>query len=58
MHNTRNMSRIKTLGEHLLKVKGFMLQRKKGTRISDDESRDEGLYNEIKACNMTSGSQA
>ena len=28
MHNARNMSRIKTLGEHLLKLKGVKLQRK------------------------------
>ena len=28
MHNARNMSRIKTLREHLLKVKGVRLQRK------------------------------
>ena len=25
MHNTRNMSRVKTLKEHLLKVKGVKL---------------------------------
>ena len=56
MHNARNMSRIKTLGEFLLKVKGVKLQRKNDTRLSDDESRYEGLYNELKACNPASGS--
>ena len=43
------MRRIKTLRECLLKVKGVKLQRKKGTRLSDDESKDEGLYNKLKA---------
>ena len=47
MHNARNMSKIKTLRECLLKVKGVKLQRKNDTRISDDERKDEGLYNEI-----------
>ena len=47
MHNARNMSRIKTLGECLLKVKGFKSQRKNDTRLSDDESKYEGLYNEL-----------
>ena len=42
MHNARNMSKIKTLGEHLLKVKGVKLQRQNDTRLSDDESKDEG----------------
>ena len=49
MHNARNMSKIKTLGECLLKVKGVKLQRKNDTRISDDENKDEGLYKEVKA---------
>ena len=49
MHHARNMRRIKTLGERLLKVKGVKLQRKNDTRLSDDEKKDEGLYNEIKA---------
>ena len=49
MHNARNMSRIKTLREHLLKVKGVKLQRQNDTRMSGDENKDEGLYNEIKA---------
>ena len=56
MHNVRNMSRIKTLGERLLKVKGFKFQRQDGTRLSDDENRNEGLYNELKAWKLTSGS--
>ena len=49
MHNARNMIRIKTLRERLLKVKGIKFQRKKDTRLSDDESKNEGLYNELKA---------
>ena len=49
MHNARSMSRIKTLGEHLLKVKGVKLQRQNDTRLRDDENKDEGLYNELKA---------
>ena len=56
MHNERNMSRIKTLGERLLKVKGVKLQRQNDTRLSDDENKDEGLYNELKAWKPTSGS--
>ena len=56
MHNARNMSRIKTLGECLLKVKGFNLQRKNDTRLSDDESKDASLHNEIKSWKPTSGS--
>ena len=58
MHNARNMSRIKTLGERLLKVKGVKLQRQNDTRLSDDENKDEGLYNELKAWKPTSGSKA
>ena len=58
MHNARNMSRIKTLGEHLLKVKGVKLQRQKDARLSDDESKDEGLYNELKVWKLASGSKA
>ena len=54
MHSERNMSRIKTLGECLLKVKGVNLQSKNGTRLSDDESEDEGLYNERRAWKPTS----
>ena len=48
MHNARNMS----------KVKGVKLQRKNDTRLTDDESKYEGLYNELKAWNMTSGPKA
>ena len=49
MHNARKMSRIKTLRECILKVKGVKLQRKNDTRISEDKNKDEGLYNELKA---------
>ena len=56
MHNTRNMSKVNTLEEHLLKVKGVKLQRKNDTRLSDDENKDEGLYNELKVWKLTSGS--
>ena len=55
MHNARNMSRIKTLGGSLLKVKGVKLQRPNGTRLSDDWSKDEGLYNELKAWKPAAG---
>ena len=55
-HNARNMSKIKTLVERLLKEKGVELQRQNGTRLSDDESRDEGLYNELKTWKPSSGS--
>ena len=48
MHNARNMRKIKTLGESLLKVKGVKFQRKNDTRLSNDENKDEGLYNELK----------
>ena len=56
IHNARNMSRIKTLGELILKVKGVKLQRQNDTKLSDDESKYVGLYNEIKSWNPTSGS--
>ena len=56
MHNARNMSKIKTLRERLLKAKGVKLQRKNDTRLSDDEREDEGLYNELKAWKPTSSS--
>ena len=46
MHNARNKS----------KVKGVKLQRKTDTRLSDDENKDEGLYNELKAWKPASGS--
>ena len=46
-----------TLGERLLKVKGVKLQRKNDTMLSDNnENKDEGLYNELKAWNPASGS--
>ena len=57
MHNARKASKIKTLGERLLKVKGVKLQRQNDTRLSsDDENKDEGLYNELKAWKPVSGS--
>ena len=56
MHNARNMSRIKTLRECLLNVKGVKLPRKNDTMLSDDENKDEGLYNELKAWKPASGS--
>ena len=56
MHNARNMSKVKTLREHLLKVKGGKLQRKNDTRLRDDENKDEGLYNELKSWKPASGS--
>ena len=49
MHNARKVSKIKTLGERLLKVKGVKLQRQNDTRLSDDENKDEGLYDELKS---------
>ena len=39
MHNARNKSKVKTLGERLLKVKGVKLQRKNDTRLNDDDSQ-------------------
>ena len=56
MHNARSMSRIKTLRECLFKVKAVKLQRQNDTRLSDNENKDEGLYNEIKAWKSASGS--
>ena len=41
MHNARNMRKVKTLRECLLKVKGVKLQRQNDTRLSDDENKDE-----------------
>ena len=55
MHNARNMSKIKKLRERLLKVKSVKLQRKNDTRISNDENKDEGLYNELKSWKPASG---
>ena len=56
MHNARNMSKVKALRERFLKVKGVKLQRQNDTRLSDDENKDEGLYNELKAWKSASGS--
>ena len=58
MHNARKASKIRKLGERLLKVKGVNLQRQNDTRLSDDENKDEGLYNELKAWKPASGSKA
>ena len=58
MHNEKKASNIKTLEECLLQVKGFKLQRKNGTILSDDENEDEGLYNELKSWKPASGSKA
>ena len=58
MHNARKVSKIRTLRECLLKVKGVKLQRKNDTRLSSDENKDEGLYNELKAWKLTSSSKA
>ena len=49
MHNARKASKIRTLGECLLGVKGVKLQRQNDTKLGDDENKDEGLYNELKA---------
>ena len=56
MHNVRNLSKVKTLREHLLKVKGVNFQRQNDTRLSDDENRDESLSNELKVWKPASGS--
>ena len=48
MHNERNMSRINTLRECFLKVKSVKFQRQNDTRLSDNEKKDEGIYNELK----------
>ena len=56
MHNARNMSKVKTPGERLLKVKGVKFQRQNDTRLSDNENKDEGLYNELKAWKSASSS--
>ena len=49
MHNARKVSKIRKLRECLLKVKGVKLKRKNDTRLSDNENKDEGLYNKLKA---------
>ena len=56
MHNARKVSKIRTLRGRLLKVKGVKLQRQNDTILSDDGNKDEGLYNELKAWNLESGS--
>jgi len=56
MHNARKVSKIRTLREGLLGVKGVKLQRQNDTRLSGDENKDEGLYNELKAWKPASGS--
>ena len=56
MHNARKVSKIRTLKEGLLGVKGVKLQRQNDTRLSDDENKDEGLYNKLKAWKPASGS--
>ena len=56
MHNARKASKIRTLGERLLGVKGVKLQRKNDTRLGGNENKDEGLYNELKAWKPASGS--
>ena len=56
MHNARKASKIKTLREHLLKVKGVKFQMQNDTRLSDDENKDEGLYNKLKVWKPTSSS--
>ena len=56
MHNARKVSKIRTLRECLLKVKGVKLQRKNDTTLSDDENKDEGLYNGLKVWKPASGS--
>ena len=56
MHNARNMREIRTLGECLLKENGVMLHWKNDTKLSGDESIDEGLYNELEVWKSISGS--
>ena len=58
MHNARKVSKIRTLGEHLLWVKVVKFQRQNDTRLSDDENKDEGLYNELKVSKPELGSKA
>ena len=56
MHNARNMSKIRTLKECLLRVKGVKFQRQNDTSLSNDENKDEGLYNELKVWKPASSS--
>ena len=43
MHNARKVSKIGTLEERLVKVKGVKLQIQNDTRLGDNENKDEGL---------------
>ena len=56
MHNARKASKIRTLRGCLLKGKGVKLKIQNDTRLSDNENKDEGLYNELKAWKLASGS--
>ena len=56
MHNARKVSKIRTLRECLLKVKGVKLKMQNDTMLSDDVNKDEGLYNDLKAWKSASGS--
>ena len=56
MHNTRNMSKVKIVRENILKVKVVKLQRKNDASLSNNENKYEGLYNELKAWKLASGS--
>ena len=56
MHNARKVSKIRTLGERLLGVKGVKLQRQNDTRLGGNENKDEGLYNKLKVWKPASGS--
>ena len=56
MHNARKVRKIRTLGEHLLRVKAVKLQRQNDTRLSNNEKKDEGFYNDLKAWKPSSGS--
>ena len=56
MLNVKKASKIRILGERLLKVKGVKLQRQNDTRLSDNENKDEGLYNKLKAWKSALGS--
>ena len=58
MHNARNKSKVKTLRECLLKVKRVKLKRQNDTGLSNNENKDEGLYNELKVWKSASGQKA
>ena len=55
-HSARNTGKIRTLRECILQVKDVKLQWKNGTKLSDNERKDAGLYNELKAWKPSSGS--